>query len=98
MDLPERELVRWRRYWAEEPWGPWRDNYHTAMMIGELMRPHLKDPRAALDIGVYMLEPPHVTAKRKAANIAKTAQYMEAAARAEERRKARMKDKRGKKR
>jgi hypothetical protein len=45
-----------------------------------------------------MLEPPHVVAQRKAENIAKTAQYMEAAARAEERRKARLKEKRGKKR
>jgi hypothetical protein len=67
-----------------------------AIMVTELLRPHMKDPSAYLDFNKFMLEPPHVLAKRKAANLARTAQYMEAAARAEARRKSRAVQKRSK--
>jgi len=39
--LPSREIERWRRYWTEEPWGPWRDNMHTALLAVEVRRPQL---------------------------------------------------------
>jgi hypothetical protein len=30
------------RYWAEEPWGPWRDNLHAAIIAREIHRAHFK--------------------------------------------------------
>jgi hypothetical protein len=31
------EFARWQRYWAEEPWGPWRDNMHAAMLTAAVL-------------------------------------------------------------
>lgn len=33
-----RSYLGWRRYWDEEPWGPWRDNLHTAIIAKEIRR------------------------------------------------------------
>jgi hypothetical protein len=57
LDLPESELIRWRKYWSEEPWGPYRDNVHTAMMIAELLRPHLAKG-AKIEMEAFMLRHP----------------------------------------
>lgn len=37
MEMPVRELERWRRYWDEEPWGPRRDNMHAAMLARQML-------------------------------------------------------------
>jgi hypothetical protein len=55
-ELPARELERWARYWSEEPWGPHRDNLHAALIITELLRPHLKEG-ASLNMDKFMLKP-----------------------------------------
>lgn len=39
--LTQRAYLKWRQYWLEEPWGPWRDNLHTAMICRELRRPQV---------------------------------------------------------
>lgn len=49
-----RELERWARYWSEEPWGPLRDNMHAALIVTELLRPHLKEG-ATLNMADYLL-------------------------------------------
>jgi len=43
-------------YWSEEPWGPMRDNMHAALIITELLRPHLKEG-ATLNMADFMLRP-----------------------------------------
>ncbi len=30
-------------YWKAEPWGPWRDNMHAALIAREIRRPWTKD-------------------------------------------------------
>lgn len=55
LELPQREIARWQRYWNEEPWGPYRDNMHAAMIVSELLKPHLKEG-ANVSIKHYMLE------------------------------------------
>lgn len=37
-ELPSSEADLLARYWAEEPWGPWRDNLHTAIIAREVLR------------------------------------------------------------
>lgn len=44
--ISDRELRRWRTYWEEEPWGAYRDNFHTALIISQLLRPSTKDGKA----------------------------------------------------
>jgi hypothetical protein len=51
--LPAQELERWATYWSEEPWGPVRDNMHAALVVTELLRPHLKEG-AKLNIADFM--------------------------------------------
>lgn len=41
-DLPAADLSLLERYWAEEPWGPWRDNLHAAIIAREVRRPYLR--------------------------------------------------------
>ena len=55
--MPQREIDRWQRYWNEEPWGPYRDNLHTAMLICQLLRPHLKEG-TQLSLQDFMFENP----------------------------------------
>lgn len=54
LELPERELLRWHRYWEAEPWGPYRDNLHAAMIVTELLKPHLKKG-VKLNLSDYLL-------------------------------------------
>lgn len=30
--LTPAQYANWQRYWVEEPWGPWRDNLHAAII------------------------------------------------------------------
>ena len=53
--LPARELERWALYWSEEPWGAYRDNLHAAMIVSELLKPHLQKD-AKLSITDFMFE------------------------------------------
>lgn len=32
----------WYAYWAEEPWGAWRDNFHAGVIASASLNPHLK--------------------------------------------------------
>jgi hypothetical protein len=55
--LTHRETERWKLYWREEPWGPMRDNTHAAMIVTELLKPHLKEG-AKISIDDYLLKLP----------------------------------------
>ncbi len=43
--MPASEFDRWAQYWAAEPWGPFRDNMHAAMLAVQVLKPHVKDPK-----------------------------------------------------
>ena len=55
LDLPERELMRWARYWSIEPWGPHRDNIHAAMLCVQVLRPYLPQ-NSKIGIDDFMLK------------------------------------------
>lgn len=40
------------RYWKEEPWGPWRDNLHAAIIAREVRRSWAKGPHEMSDFMV----------------------------------------------
>lgn len=44
-----------RRYWMEEPWGPWRDNLHAALIAREVRRANFQGRHELLD---FMVIPP----------------------------------------
>lgn len=50
MSLTQREYLNWLKYWEDEPWGPYRDNLHAAMIAREVQRPQLrKGTKSKLD-------------------------------------------------
>lgn len=36
--MSARSYAGWQKYWAEEPWGSWRDNLHTSLIAREVRR------------------------------------------------------------
>lgn len=58
--LPHREYLAWLAYWEVEPWGPWRDNVHTAIIAREVIRanPRLKRGARTPDLSAFMLVDP----------------------------------------
>jgi hypothetical protein len=72
--LTNREIERWKLYWREEPWGPIRDNTHAAMIVTELLKPHLKEG-AKISIGDYMLKLPEDREAETAAIIVQKLDY-----------------------
>lgn len=66
--MTNRAYLNWRRYWDEEPWGPWRDNMHMAVLAREVRRPQLK-PGAANKHEDFMLRRPVARRKEKAASL-----------------------------
>ena len=40
--LTARAYRKWQLYWEQEPWGPWRDNLHAAIVAREVRRPYTK--------------------------------------------------------
>lgn len=55
--LSYREYVGWMLYWEVEPWGPWRDNVHAALIAREVRRPQLKRG-AKIELDHFMLRDP----------------------------------------
>lgn len=40
--MTQRAYLGWQRYWEDEPWGPYRDNLHAALIAKEVRRPQLR--------------------------------------------------------
>jgi hypothetical protein len=57
-ELSDREYRSWLRYWAEEPWGPYRDNMHAAMLAVQILRPHVREGKKAPALEDFMFKPP----------------------------------------
>lgn len=53
-----------QRFWLHEPWGPWRDNLHAAMLAIEIRRPYLKKG-AKSRIGDFMIRHPDELAEEQ---------------------------------
>lgn len=53
------------RYWEAEPWGPWRDNMHAALICREIRRPYLKDPTKPTPLADFMIRPPEEIAQER---------------------------------
>lgn len=62
-DLPAADFDRLRRFYAEEPWGSWRDNMHAAMIAREVRRIVSKRPAG---LSTWLLTLP---ARRAAGNV-----------------------------
>jgi hypothetical protein len=45
---------KWERYWLDEPWGPWRDNLHVAILGRAFAEPYLKRG-ARVDMDRFMI-------------------------------------------
>lgn len=63
--LPARDIDLLWLYWMQEPWGPWRDNLHAAMLALEIVRPNLKKG-ATLGLDTFMLQHPDDIAEDRA--------------------------------
>lgn len=59
--MPRRVYDGWRLYWNEEPWGPWRDNLHTAVVARELAR-NVPGRRRAPDLQAFFYRNPFAQA------------------------------------
>lgn len=65
--LPWDEYCGWLAYWQVEPWGPWRDNVHAAIIAREVTRANARLRRGAkLDLASYMVIDPEE--RQRAAN------------------------------
>lgn len=55
--MPARDVEMLQRFWAHEPWGPWRDNMHAAIIAAEIRRPNLKKG-SRVSLADFMLRHP----------------------------------------
>lgn len=56
-EIPAPDFDLLVRFYQEEPWGPWRDNVHAALIAREVARLRMK-PNARVEIDNWMLEHP----------------------------------------
>jgi len=57
--LTQREFERWRKYWEVEPWGPWRDNMHAAIIARNVLLPFVKKG-SKINLDDFMLMLPEI--------------------------------------
>jgi hypothetical protein len=66
--LTQREYLGWQKYWAAEPWGPYRDNVHAAIIAREVRRPQLRKG-AKLELDDFMVVNPRERQREATANF-----------------------------
>lgn len=49
------ELEEWKLLWASDPWGPYRDNFHAALITSVLVNIHRKKNTKPIDYTEFML-------------------------------------------
>lgn len=74
MELPAGDVDLLIQYWAEEPWGAYRDNLHAAIIAGEVRR--TLTPKAKIDIDRFMIAHPKRRARQNAAAFVNTLKAM----------------------
>lgn len=60
---PASEFVAWQKYYRQEPWGPWRDNLHSALTIQAIYNA-MTGKKVKAD--EFMYRPPMTDAERHA--------------------------------
>lgn len=74
LQLPATEVDLLMRYWAEEPWGPYRDNLHAAILAVEVRR--TLTPKAKIELERFMITHPKRRARRNARALVETLKAM----------------------
>jgi len=94
--MTQRSYLGWQQYWDIEPWGPWRDNVHAAIVAREIRRTRSR-PGARLGLEPFMVKNPEARRKEGEKNFFGVLQAVATAvtpAEAEARRKKRTKKRR----
>lgn len=55
--LPGSDVDLLARYWGEEPWGPWRDNLHAAIVATAVQNGGFRRPKRSAEHRDFMLRP-----------------------------------------
>lgn len=63
--MSAREFSEWLAYWKLEPWGSWRDNWHSANLTALLFNIH-RGKRSAMKPKDFMYEDRVVSVQRMA--------------------------------
>ena len=53
-EMPASEVEGWRAFYQIQPFGPWRDNYHSAMVAHILASANRNPHRAAPRLSEFM--------------------------------------------
>lgn len=67
--LTQSAYLKWAAYWREEPWGPWRDNIHAAIIAREVLRGRLKKGVSAPKLDTWILVDPRTRARENRAGF-----------------------------
>ena len=67
--LTERAYRKWQVYWSVEPWGPFRDNLHAAIVAREVRRPWVRKG-TRIDLDGFMVKAPEQRARDAGAKFA----------------------------
>ena len=63
-----RSYLGWQRFWDVEPWGPWRDNLHAAIIAREIRRGQSRRG-ARIGIEPFMVKSPTTRRKESEQNL-----------------------------
>lgn len=62
--MPQRAYIGWQLFWEAEPWGPWRDNLHAAILAREIVRASPKYRSSSrIDLKRFMYSDPGARAR-----------------------------------
>lgn len=67
--MPATDFDLLALYWRHEPWGPWRDNLHAALIAREIRRPYFKDQAKNL-LSDFMVRDPTTQQEDRSKKIA----------------------------
>jgi hypothetical protein len=65
--MTQRAYAGWKRYYEVEPWGPWRDNLHVALLAREVRRTRF--PRSPAKLQEFMVRSPWERAAEAEQNL-----------------------------
>lgn len=67
--LSQSAYLTWARFWREEPWGPWRDNVHAAIIAREILKGRLKRGARVPPLDSFMLVDPDTRRRENRAGV-----------------------------
>jgi hypothetical protein len=66
--LSQRAYLKWRKYWEAEPWGPFRDNIHAALIAQQVKFGRVK-PGTRVSLDDFMVVDPAKRQRRNKAGL-----------------------------